>query len=205
MSIRGFAQLLQEDNINRSQKEYLEIIVRETERMNALIEQLLYYARPVVNRIDNVDINAVVQNVKKLVESQTKAKNIQVVTRLKKELPPVACDAEQLKQVLLNIVINAIQSIETDGRIRIASVYLPEQQRVELRIEDNGQGIPSAHHERIFDPFFTTKEQGTGLGLSVAFRLMETWGGTIQVESAPGAGSSFVLSFPAGKVEEDKA
>ena len=120
-------------------------------------------------------------------------------------MPPVACDAEQLKQVLLNIVINAIQSIETDGRIRIASVYLPEQQRVELRIEDNGQGIPSAHHERIFDPFFTTKEQGTGLGLSVAFRLMETWGGTIQVESAPGAGSSFVLSFPAGKVEEDKA
>ena len=69
MSIRGFAQLLQEDNINRSQKEYLEIIVRETERMNALIEQLLYYARPVVNRVDNVDINAVVQNVKKLVES----------------------------------------------------------------------------------------------------------------------------------------
>ena len=179
--------------------------MRETERMNALIEQLLYYARPVVNRIDNVDINAVVQNVKKLVESQTKAKNIQVVTRLKKELPPVACDAEQLKQVLLNIVINAIQSIETNGRIRIASVYLPEQQRVELRIEDNGQGIPPAHHERIFDPFFTTKEQGTGLGLSVAFRLMETWGGTIQVESEPGAGSSFVLSFPAGTVEEVKA
>ena len=205
MSIRGFAQLLQEDNINRSQKEYLEIIVRETERMNALIEQLLYYARPVVNRIDNVEINAVVQNVKKLVESQTKAKNIQVVTRLKKDLPPVACDAEQLKQVLLNIVINAIQSIETNGRIRIASVYLPEQQRVELRIEDNGQGIPPAHHERIFDPFFTTKEQGTGLGLSVAFRLMETWGGTIQVESEPGAGSSFVLSFPAGTVEEVKA
>ena len=76
---------------------------------------------------------------------------------------------------------------------------------MELRIEDNGQGIPPAHHERIFDPFFTTKEQGTGLGLSVAFRLMETWGGTIQVESEPGAGSSFVLSFPAGTVEEDKA
>ena len=202
MSIRGFAQLLQEDNISRSQKDYLEIIVRETERMNALIEQLLYYARPVVNRIDSVDVNAVVVNVRKLIESQTKAKNIQIVTRLKKDLPPVLCDAEQLKQVLLNIVINAIQSIEQDGRIRIASSYLPDQQRVEIKVEDNGQGIPSEHHERIFDPFFTTKEQGTGLGLSVAFRLMETWGGAIHVESAKGVGSSFVLSFPAGKIEE---
>ena len=202
MSIRGFAQLLQEDNISRSQKDYLEIIVRETQRMNALIEQLLYYARPVVNRIESVDVNAVVVNVRKLIESQTKAKNNQIVTRLKKDLPQVSCDAEQLKQVLLNIVINAIQSIDRDGRIRIASSFLPDQQRVEIKVEDNGQGIASEHHERIFDPFFTTKEQGTGLGLSVAFRLMETWGGSIQVESAKGAGSCFVLSFPAGKVEE---
>lgn len=202
MSIRGFAQLLQEDNISRSQKEYLEIIVRETERMNSLIEQLLYYARPVVNRIEPVDVNAVAQNVRALLESQTKAKNIQIVTRLKNDLPLVSCDAEQLKQVLLNIVINAIQSIESNGRIRISSARTQDLQCVELKIEDNGQGIPAAHHERIFDPFFTTKEQGTGLGLSVAFRLMETWGGAIRVESEIDAGSSFVLSFPVGKVEE---
>ena len=199
MSIRGFAQLLQEDKLSSSQKEYLEIIVNETERMNVLIEQLLYYARPVLNRVDKVEISAVVENVKKLVESQTKAKNIQVITRLKRDLPLVICDAEQLKQVLLNIVINAIQAVETNGRIRITSKLLQEQQLVEIRVEDNGQGIPSENQERIFDPFFTTKEQGTGLGLSVAFRLMETWGGTIRVESIEGEGSAFVLSFPAEK------
>ena len=202
MSIRGFAQLLQEEQISRSQKEYLEIIVRETERMNSLIEQLLYYARPVVNRIDKVDINPVVENVRKLIESQLKAKNIQIVTRLKKDLPQVSCDAEQLKQVLLNIVINAIQSIDSNGRIRISSDFKTESQQVEVRVEDNGQGIPVEHRERIFDPFFTTKEQGTGLGLSVAFRLMETWGGTIHVESVLGEGSSFVLGFPVERVGE---
>ena len=196
MSIRGFAQLLQEDAVNKSQKEYLEIIVRETERMNSLIDQLLYYARPGVNRVQKVEVNPVVENVRKLVESQTRSRNIQLTTRLKKDVPPVACDREQLKQVLLNIVINAIQAVEDNGRIRISSEANRERGCVEVAVEDNGAGILREHQERIFDPFFTTKEQGTGLGLSVAFRLMETWGGTIRVESVKDQGSRFVLSFP---------
>ena len=196
MSIRGFAQLLQEDAVNKSQKEYLEIIVRETERMNSLIDQLLYYARPGVNRVEKVEVNLVVESVRKLLESQTKSRNIQLTTRLRKDLPAIACDREQLKQVLLNIVINAIQAVENNGRIRITSEANREKSCVEIAVEDNGAGILQEYQERIFDPFFTTKEQGTGLGLSVAFRLMETWGGTIRVESVKDRGSRFVLSFP---------
>lgn len=196
MSIRGFAQLLQEENTNCKQQDYLDIIVRETERMNHLIEQLLYYARPVVNRIEPVQINAIVENVMKLMESQLRPKNIRAVFALDPMLPLVRCDAEQLKQVLLNLLINAIQAIDELGTIKISSLYHANNEYVELLIEDSGRGISPEFLERIFDPFFTTKEQGTGLGLSVAFRLMEAWGGSIRVTSAVGAGSVFVLKFP---------
>ena len=196
MSIRGFAQLLQEENPNTPQKGYLSIIVSETERMNQLIEKLLFYAKPAVKRQETVYLNAVVENSLLLVETQLRQRQIKQIVRLGVEIPPITADAEQVKQVLLNILLNAMQAIGEKGVIRISTRYLPRERHVQVRVADTGGGVAQENLERIFDPFFTTKEQGTGLGLSVAYRLMETWGGSIRVESGPGQGSKFILIFP---------
>ena len=196
MSIRGFAQLLQEEKSNSPQKGYLDIIVRETERMNQLIEKLLFYAKPAVNRLEEVQLNAVIENSLLLVESQLRQRQIRHIVRLSTDLPLVTAAAEQVKQVLLNILLNAMQAIGEKGIIRISSRYVAWEKLVQISVSDTGGGVPQENMERIFDPFFTTKDQGTGLGLSVAFRLMETWGGSIRVQSKQGHGSKFVLIFP---------
>ncbi len=196
MSIRGFAQLLQEENPQSEQNAYLDIIVRETERMNRLIEKLLFYAKPAANCIELIDLNAVITNSLQLVDSQLRQRQVKTLLRLSSEIPRVMADEEQLKQVLLNIFINALQAIGEKGQIRISSRYMRKEKQVHVSVVDSGGGIPAGNMERIFDPFFTTKEQGTGLGLSVAFRLMETWGGVVRAYSKPGQGSKFLLIFP---------
>lgn len=196
MSIRGFAQLLQEENPKGEQNAYLDIIVRETERMNRLIEKLLFYAKPAANCIEKINLNTVITSSLLLVDSQLRQRQIRTMLRLSHEIPEVLADEEQLKQVLLNIFINALQAIGEKGQIRISSRYMRKEKQVQVSVLDSGGGIPSDNMERIFDPFFTTKEQGTGLGLSVAFRLMETWGGSVRAYSKAGQGSKFVLIFP---------
>lgn len=196
MSIRGFAQLLQEENPKGEQNAYLDIIVRETERMNRLIEKLLFYARPSANCLEEIDLNAVIANSLLLVDSQLRQRQIRILLRLSHEVPAVFANEEQLKQVLLNIFINALQAIGEKGQIRVSSRYIRREKQVQVSVVDSGGGIPAENMERIFDPFFTTKEQGTGLGLSVAFRLMETWGGSVRAYSKTGQGSKFLLIFP---------
>lgn len=195
MSIRGFAQLLQEEAAVGPHQDYLKIIVGETERMNKLIEQLLHYARPQVNRIESVQVNEVIESTLLLIETQARQARIQMIRQLEPQLPSITVDSEQLKQVLLNIIINAIQASGEKGTIKISSRVSADGTQVEVSIADTGHGIPAELMERIFDPFFTTKEQGTGLGLSVAFRLMETWNGSVRVESKVGQGSIFTLIF----------
>ena len=141
-------------------------------------------------------MNTVVESSLVLVESQLRQRQIRHVVRLGDEIPPVTADAEQVKQVLLNILLNAMQAIGEKGMIRISTRYFVRERLAQISVSDTGAGVPQENLERIFDPFFTTKEQGTGLGLSVAFRLMETWGGSIRVQSKPGQGSKFILIFP---------
>ncbi len=199
MAIRGFAQLAGEETDSATKKEYLAIIMQEADRMNRLIEQLLYLARPQDTCVTLVDVNAVLENTLLLVETQSIRRHIGISLALDMSIPKVRVDAEQMKQVLLNIVINALQAMDGPGQITIDSHYDAGQKMVCVAIGDTGKGIDPVDIPKLFDPFFTTKDNGTGLGLSVAQRLMENWDGKILVESKLGQGSKFTLVFPAAE------
>ena len=196
MAIRGFAQLQGEDSTSQEQKEYNDIIVREVDRMNQLIEQLLYFSRPTLARLADVNVNDVLKNTLILVDMRAKSSRILFATELEAELPVVRANEEQLEQVFLNLLINAIQAIPKEGLIRIVTCFDPGQRQVQVTVTDSGSGIAPENLDKLFDPFFTTKETGTGLGLSVAHHIMEIWGGTIEVKSVLGKGSAFTLIFP---------
>ena len=196
MAIRGFAQLQGEESTSQEQKEYNDIIVREVDRMNQLIEQLLYFSRPTLAQLADVSVNDVLKNTLILVDMRAKSSRVLFATELEAELPLVRANEEQLEQVFLNLLINAIQAIPKEGLIRIVSRFDPGQGRVLVTVADSGSGIAPENLDKLFDPFFTTKETGTGLGLSVAHHIMEIWGGTIEVKSVLGKGSTFTLIFP---------
>lgn len=204
MAIRGFAQLLQENSADKEQTEYAAIIVKETKRMDKLIEQLLTFARPAKGEIALVDINQVLDSTLLLINTKATLGQIEILREGSADLPPVRADGEQLRQVLLNILINSVQAITTgEGRIFINAYYEQEAEMVHICIQDTGIGIPPENLNKIFNPFFTTKPQGTGLGLAVAHRLVESWDGKIIAESLPEGGSLFTVVLTCAKGASD--
>lgn len=196
MAIKGFAQLLKETSDPAETAEYSGIIIKETDRMNRLIEQLLCLARPASSGQEPVDVNAVLDNTIMLIESRARRNRIEIQRGYCRGLPAVIADCENLKQVFLNIMINAIQAMETGGIMTAATVYKAEENTIAISIADTGSGIQPELIAKLFDPFFTTKENGTGLGLAVAQRFVQDWGGTISVDSTVGSGSIFTVSLP---------
>jgi signal transduction histidine kinase len=204
MAIHGFAQLLSEDITREEQREYADVIVHETDRLNKLIEELLCLARPSVSAVEYISVNDVLLDTLRLIETQSLQLNIKIVRDLEQALPRVLVDGERLKQVILNMLINAIQAITGQGKIHIATKYDRKQNAVIISIADTGQGIAPDLLTKIFDPFFTTKLKGTGLGLSVAHGLIESWGGNIYVQSTLGQGSLFTVALPEAGVGKNE-
>lgn len=196
MAVKGFTELLQENLTDAEKAEYLRIICQETERMNRLIEQLLCFAKPAIAEVRQVDVNEVLRSTLLLTATPARHKQTQIACRLQEDIPMVLVNSEQLKQVYLNLIINAIQAVSDQGKVDISSRFDIESSFVIVAIEDNGVGIDADNISRIFDPFFTTKESGTGLGLAVVYRMMESWGGFVKANSVPGKGSRFTLFFP---------
>jgi len=180
--------------------EDLDLVIRETKRCAGIIRRLLDFAREKVPSQGDVALNPLVEEVVRLVDLPATLHRIEIENRLDPALPPVWGDADLLKQVLLNIVVNATQAIEGEGRVVIETRRLEgETPRVEVAVSDTGCGIPQANLQRIFDPFFTTKGvgKGTGLGLSVSYGIVKAHGGSIEVESVVGEGSTFRVRLPA--------
>jgi len=194
-SILGFADLLiQSEDIPQSHKEDVAIIMEES---------LLDFARQSPLQIAPVDLNRVVREVLRLLQRQAELAGVVVEMRYATDLPWVMGDARQLKQVLFNLIVNAIQSMPNGGMLTISTSYGPATTRqgkfVRVRVRDTGVGIMPEHRQRLFQPFFTTKPEGkgTGLGLSISLGIVENHGGTIEVESEPGRGSCFTVLLPA--------
>ena len=203
MAIKGFAQLQDENTTPQEHREYNEIITREVDRMNHLIEQLLYFSRPSADQQMPVQVNDVLKNTLLLVDMRSKFSSVAFEVQFAPALPEITANEEQLEQVLLNILINAMQAMDNNGMIRIATRYRKDAQQVHVLITDSGPGIEPENLPKLFDPFFTTKETGTGLGLSVAHHLMSVWNGSIAVESTVGAGTTFTLIFPLIRSDEN--
>ncbi len=133
-----------------------------------------------------------------LLEPRLKSYNMPVVTDRSHELTAIQCDPEQLKEVFVNLIVNACKAMRTGGEITIEKQEVSKLKRRSaiIRVTDNGPGIPKSIIERIFQPFFSTKDEGTGLGLSIAVRILTDHGGKLDVSSQKGSGTTFTLTFP---------
>jgi len=168
------------------------LIMEQVARIRTIVDQLLSYARPgeYAGELEEVDVNAVVNNTLVLVRHELKDKHIDIATRLEASRP-VRIVAQELQQVLVNLLVNAVHAIEAEGRIEVGTADW-EADAVAIRVEDNGRGIAPEHLHRVFDPFYTTDQaNGTGLGLSVSYGLVQRYGGHITAHSQPGAGTRF--------------
>ncbi len=199
--ILGNAEYLMMD-MKSGERDYdeLKMIIGETNRIAKLIQQLLDFARPKKMRAKPVLLNAEVENVLQLLKNQLDKSSIKLSLELENELPYVFGDAAQLQEVFVNLIVNAIHSMEKGGRLTIstATKHGAEGGTVEIRIADTGCGIPEDNLQKIFNPFFTTKEvgKGTGLGLAITQRIVQDHKGAISVDSSVGKGTIFKLSFP---------
>ncbi len=182
----------------------VQTIVNETLRCRRIVKGLLDFARQTKPQRSLLDMNQVVEDVLALVRNQASFRNIQISLDLAQDLPTVLADGDQMRQVVLNIVLNAADVMPDGGRLRVSSRPARGQKGVELRISDTGPGIPDEIKARLFEPFFTTKKTGTGLGLAIAYGMVERHLGSLWVETTPGKGSTFVIVIPVGGAAEDE-
>ncbi|MGQ9508494.1 MAG: two-component system sensor histidine kinase NtrB [Thermodesulfobacteriota bacterium] len=214
-SLSGSIQILKSElSLDESQNHLMEIILRESERLNALISDFLLFAQPPQTRLQSVEIEKILEETLELfTHSPSCHEGIRVIWPNSGRIGKVSVDPDQIRQVFWNLLINASQSLSNGGEIRIhiekgnPSLWrspLPfssskfTTQWVKISIEDTGVGIPPEEKEKIFEPFYTTKENGTGLGLSIVHKIIENHKGSIRVESKVGKGSTFTIFLPAG-------
>ena len=209
-AIKGAAQLLVDADGKpvpvQEGTEFLSIIVEEVNRLNRVVTQFLDYARPYKGDAAEVDLNDVVRRTLHLVGSQDEEEDSPVTfdVRLADDLPRVRGDAEQLRQVFLNLALNAVQAMRDGGTLTVSTGRRASRRRgepgafVEVRFHDTGPGISREHMKNLFIPFFTTKEKGTGLGLPISQRIVTQHGGIFEVRSEPSKrrGTTFTVVLP---------
>ncbi|BBR87647.1 TPA: two-component system sensor histidine kinase AtoS [Escherichia coli] len=194
-AIRGYVQILRQQTSDLIHQEYLSVVLKEIDSINKVIQQLLEFSRPRHSQWQQVSLNALVEETLVLVQTAGVQARVDFISELDNELNPINADRELLKQVLLNILINAVQAISARGKIRIRTWQYSDSQQA-ISIEDNGCGIDLSLQKKIFDPFFTTKASGTGLGLALSQRIINAHQGDIRVASLPGYGATFTLILP---------
>ncbi len=200
-SIRGAVEIMEDAlPIDSPQREFADIAKREVERLDKLVGEFLRFARPPKPAIAVADVNEIVRSVATLTHQQAAALKVRVETSLTPQLPLVSVDAEQIKQALLNLTINALQAMPEGGQMVLHTFRDNEKQSVAVEVEDEGEGVDPAIAARIFDPFFTTKEKGVGLGLSIAYKIVVQHGGSLSVRNGT-HGAIFRLSLPLGHNE----
>jgi two-component system NtrC family sensor kinase len=182
------------------EKKDLETIVHETKRCREIVRQLLDFARQAPMSKTSVEINPVIERALRIVDNQLKVKNVRTTLALRDGLPAIQADANQLAQVLINLLVNAADAIGPGGGEIYVGSELEEDEAgaaIEIKVADDGGGIAEEDLGRIFEPFFTTKgAKGTGLGLAVAWGIVQEHGGSIAVDSSVGRGTTFTLRLP---------
>ncbi len=195
-SISGAASILRRNsNLDAKQAKCVDVIATECQRLNRLLTDFLNFARPRPPRLQTVELDSVLDNVLALAGHGIRGKTVHFEKRVEPGLRSAECDPEQLEQVLLNLMINAIEASPDGGTVTLLAT--PEDQRIAVRVIDRGHGVAPAHIDRLFDPFFTTKEHGTGLGLPVAHQIMRQMGGSLLAQANAGRGMTFSVILPA--------
>ena len=177
-------------------QEGLQIIIRETQRCKTIIQGLLDFARDSQPQKTKADLNVIMQNAVAVVENEFHLKHVHIDNHFSENMVKTLLDENQILQVFINILLNALQATERNGRVNTQSHVNQRDDLVGITISDNGCGMSSDELEKIFDPFFSTKSQGTGLGLAVSYGIVQNHQGTIKAYSELGRGSRFVVDLP---------
>jgi len=194
-SISGAAGILQRGTARPEyQQESLEIIQKESQRLNKLLSGFLNFAKPRLPRVQRTDVNELITSVQSLVAHTAELNHNSLLLLPQSRNAEIDCDPEQLKQVLLNLVINAIEASPVGSEIQLRT--FASEKGTAIEIEDRGSGISHDAADRIFDPFFTTKPKGTGLGLAVSSMIVSQHGGTLSFRDNPGGGTIFRIELP---------
>ena len=198
--------LLSELDIEERDREVLQKIIEQIRHLELLMKNLLNYARPVAAQPISVDVNKLLEKTVYFIEKHPSFISGNPQKRLIREfdqhLPEIVVDAQQMQQVLLNILLNAAEAIPEGGAITVRTGHDGNAKTVTIEICDTGKGIPAGSAEKIFQPFFTTKGKGTGLGLAVTKRIVEEHGGSIAVFNNLSGGATFTITLPAGADEQ---
>jgi len=196
-TIMMFSRILQKEmSQNEKWQKDINLVCQEADRAAKIIKDLLSFAKETKIRPGLVNVNQVIEEALSLLIKQSLFHNIDVQVHLDPALPTTFADADLLKQVLFNIILNGAQAMDGKGVLTVTSRVIKPGPKIEIRIRDTGKGIPEKHLTRLFDPFFTTKEKGTGLGLALVYSIVSKHQGTITVESSLGQGATFIILMP---------
>ena len=176
--------------------QYLSMAQAEVQRLIEIVQRMLDFYRPSRGGAVPTDINSIVENVLTLAHKRLQYGGVRVLTHLAPDLPPVPVVPDQITQVFLNIVINAIEAMPSGGDLRLETLLSGDGEWVLTSFQDTGQGMSSEQITNLFEPFYTTKPTGTGLGLAISYGIIERHGGAIEVSSRPGQGATFVVKLP---------
>jgi signal transduction histidine kinase len=181
-------------------RKYLTQVTNETTRVGRIVSDLLSFSRRGKPQRSLADLNKLIRTTVSLVDHKLKLAGIAMELNCAEDLPQVYCDAGQIQQVILNLVLNAAEAMQSQGpgMVKVETQFCEDRSCVRLRVRDTGEGIPPELLSRIFDPFFTTKAdgKGVGLGLAVSYGIVQAHGGEIEVESRPGLGTVFTVTLP---------
>jgi len=191
--IGGFAQQLLRQTEGKTH-EKLEIILEEVKRLEKLLSDVRDFTKPIPLEKCLFDLNKLILKTVSLFQAEVNKRNIEINVNLDQNLPKIEADIELIKQVLINLIKNAIEMMPKGGKIEVSS--RKQNNYVRIEIEDTGPGIPPENLKEIFNPFFTTKKKGTGLGLTISYRIIKDHGGDIKIESVVGKGTKCIILLP---------
>ncbi len=193
--ISGAIQVISEDFPDGDpKKEVISEVLKEIERLDKTVRDLLVFAKPSEPKKINIDIESVVDKAVSLVKARAEKQNVRIKTSYQDNIPQLNIDPQQIQQVLLNVMLNALHEMPGGGTLTITTSY--DNHAVTISISDTGHGIPADELRNIFKPFYTTKHTGTGLGLPISRNIIEAHGGEITVESELGVGTTFKIRLP---------
>ncbi len=191
-------------DLSATQKEDFEVISEEMRQLDNIIRNFLEFSRPPKLKLQKTNVSDVVDMALQLLEKRLERNGVKVERNRRESLPSIQADPELLKEVLVNLIVNACEAMKDGGRLLIAEEDVVAEhmgRAVLVRLSDTGPGIPEAIRERVMEPFYSTKEEGTGLGLAIAVRILQEHGGRLDLRSEEGKGATFTVTLPVGEEE----
>jgi two-component system, sporulation sensor kinase E len=200
-ALKGFIQLLQ-NSMKEDYSMYFNVITSELQRIESIITEFLILAKPQAVQYKQNDVRKIMKDTIDLLGAQAMMHNVEIIAKYSEDLPLIYCEPNQLKQVFINMLKNAIEVMPKGGTVTVNITQIDEQ-HIQISITDQGCGIPEDKIKKLGEPFYTTKERGTGLGLMVSYKIIEEHQGKIEVKSQVGVGTTFYITLPTEREKEE--